>query len=120
LQGIRDEANGADYRDLLNRNFNNPVFKESDLHRCILDLDSRLIITSNFDKIYDRRRRLSAAPPSEKRYSLSRANFRGGRSGPHLWARPLVKCREQLRPLLEGITDYFQFVRMDKLVTPAC
>ena len=54
LQGIRDEANGADYRDLLNRNFNNPAFKESDLHRCILDLDSRIVITSNFDKIYDR------------------------------------------------------------------
>jgi hypothetical protein len=54
LQGIRDEANSADYRDLLNKNFNNPVFKESHLHRCILDLDSRIVITSNFDKIYDR------------------------------------------------------------------
>jgi len=53
LQGIRDEANGADYRDLLNHNFNNPAFRQSDLHRCILDLDSRIVITSNFDKIYD-------------------------------------------------------------------
>lgn len=54
LQAIRDEANGADYREQLNENFNNPAFKEGDLHRCILDLDSRIVITSNFDKIYDR------------------------------------------------------------------
>jgi hypothetical protein len=54
LQAIRDESNGADYREQLNRNFNNPSFKEGDLHRCILDLDSRIVITSNFDKIYDR------------------------------------------------------------------
>ena len=54
LQAIKDEANGADYRELLNRNFNNPTFKESDLHRCILELNSRIVITSNFDKIYNR------------------------------------------------------------------
>jgi hypothetical protein len=53
LQGIRDEANSADYRDLLNRNFNNPAFRESELHKCILELDARIVITSNFDKIYD-------------------------------------------------------------------
>lgn len=54
LQGIRDEANSADYRDLLNTHFNNPAFKEGDLHKWILQLDSRIVITSNFDKIYDR------------------------------------------------------------------
>lgn len=54
LQGIRDESNAADYRDLLNRNFNNPVFQPSDLHKCIFDLDARIVITTNFDKIYDR------------------------------------------------------------------
>lgn len=54
LQGIRDEANAADYRDLLNTNFNNPVFQPSDLHKCIFDLDARIVITTNFDKIYDR------------------------------------------------------------------
>jgi hypothetical protein len=53
LQAIRDEANTADYRDLLNRSFNNPAFQRSELHECILDLDSRLLITSNFDKIYE-------------------------------------------------------------------
>lgn len=53
LQGIRDEANAADYRDLLNRSFNNPVFQPSDLHKCIFDLDARIVITTNFDKIYD-------------------------------------------------------------------
>lgn len=53
LQGIRDEANGAEYRDLLNRNFNNPAFQPSDLHACIFDLDVRIIISTNFDKIYE-------------------------------------------------------------------
>src|SRR5438132_927178 len=43
LQAIRDEANTADYRDLLNRSFNNPAFQRSELHECILDLDSRLL-----------------------------------------------------------------------------
>ncbi len=53
LQAISDEADSADYQHLLNRNFNDPSFAASDLHRCILDLDSRIVITSNFDKIYD-------------------------------------------------------------------
>lgn len=53
LQGIRDECNVAEYRDLLNRNFNNPAFQPSDLHSCILDLDVRIIVTTNFDKIYE-------------------------------------------------------------------
>lgn len=54
LQGIRDEANSADYRDLLNKNFNNPAFKPSELHKKIFDLDARIVITTNFDKIYER------------------------------------------------------------------
>ncbi len=54
LQGVRDEANAADYRDLLNRNFNNPAYKPSDLHKRIFDLDARIVITTNFDKIYER------------------------------------------------------------------
>lgn len=37
----------------MNRSFNNPAFQRSELHECILDLDSRLLITSNFDKIYE-------------------------------------------------------------------
>ncbi len=53
LQAIAEEADGADYQELLNENFNNPAFKPSDLHRVILDLDSRIVITTNFDKIYE-------------------------------------------------------------------
>jgi hypothetical protein len=54
LQGIRDEANAADYRDLLNKNFNDPKFLPSELHKYIAELDARIVITTNFDKIYER------------------------------------------------------------------
>jgi hypothetical protein len=38
----------------LNRCFNNRRFQAGELHRIILSLDSRLVITTNFDKIYER------------------------------------------------------------------
>lgn len=53
LQGIRDESNTAEYRDLLNKNFNNPAFQSGELHSCIFDLDVRIVISTNFDKIYE-------------------------------------------------------------------
>lgn len=53
LQAITQEANEADYQDLLNANFNNPAFKPSELHQLIYDLDSRIVVTTNFDKIYE-------------------------------------------------------------------
>lgn len=54
LQAISDCANPADYRDFLNENFNNPGFRPSRLHEIILELDANIVITTNFDKIYDR------------------------------------------------------------------
>jgi hypothetical protein len=54
LQAIRDEADPGDYHGLLNECFNDLTFVPSDLHKAIFNLDSRLVITTNFDKIYEK------------------------------------------------------------------
>lgn len=54
LQAIRDNADAGDYRALLDRCFNNAAFVPSELHKVIFSLDSRLVITTNFDKIYEK------------------------------------------------------------------
>lgn len=54
LQAIKAEVDPADYHALLNANFNQPAFLPGRLHEIILSLDSRLVITTNFDKIYER------------------------------------------------------------------
>jgi hypothetical protein len=53
LQGILRELDPADYHTLLNDNFNNPAFEPSELHKIIFDLDARIVVTTNFDKIYE-------------------------------------------------------------------
>lgn len=54
LQAIRAEADPGDYQGLLNTCFNDATFEPSELHKVIFDLDSRLVITTNFDKIYEK------------------------------------------------------------------
>jgi hypothetical protein len=54
LQAIRDQADAGDYQALLNKCFNNAAYIPSDLHKIIFSLDSRLVITTNFDKIYEK------------------------------------------------------------------
>ena len=54
LQAISDEADPGDYHGLLNECFNDATFEPSALHKVIFDLDSRLVITTNFDKIYEK------------------------------------------------------------------
>lgn len=53
LQAIKDHANPAEYDNLINKSFNNPNFKASPLHESILDLDLAIVVTTNFDKIYE-------------------------------------------------------------------
>ena len=53
LQAIKDNANPAEYDNLIDNSFNNPKFKASTLHESILDLDLEIVITTNFDKIYE-------------------------------------------------------------------
>lgn len=54
LQAISQEADAGDYQYFLTNNFNDPTFEPSQLHQIIFDLDSRLVITTNFDKIYEK------------------------------------------------------------------
>lgn len=54
LDAIYKTANKPDYFHFLDQNFNNAKFKASELHNKILDLDASVVITTNFDKIYEK------------------------------------------------------------------
>jgi hypothetical protein len=54
LQAIAQEADTSDYHNLLDQHFNNPAFQAGELHQIVRALDSRIVITTNFDKIYER------------------------------------------------------------------
>lgn len=53
LQAIKDKVDAGEFRNLLDKTFNSKKFKPSALHEYILKLDSRFVITTNFDKIYE-------------------------------------------------------------------
>lgn len=53
LQAICSTVDPSEYRHFLDENFNNRSFQPSQLHKIILQLDQRLVITTNFDKIYE-------------------------------------------------------------------
>lgn len=44
---------GADLIEDIRRLFTRPRYQPADIHRHILDLDPRIVVTTNFDKIYD-------------------------------------------------------------------
>lgn len=54
LQAVKDTSDPGDYQALLNECFNDSTFEPSELHSIIFDLDSRFVITTNFDKIYEK------------------------------------------------------------------
>ena len=54
LEGIKSNVDPAEFRTLLDGSFNNPGFQPSDLHSLINELDSRIVTTTNFDKIYEK------------------------------------------------------------------
>lgn len=41
------------FNDLLRTNFLEPQFEKAQIHECILGLDPKIVLTPNFDKIYD-------------------------------------------------------------------
>ncbi|MES2208505.1 MAG: SIR2 family protein [Pseudomonadota bacterium] len=51
LQAINDNCDQADYYSFLNNSFNKN-YQPSELHHYIYKLDARIVITTNFDKIY--------------------------------------------------------------------
>lgn len=53
LQAIIDHSDSGDYSRLLNKYFNTQKFEASSIHKLIHELDSRVVITTNFDKLYE-------------------------------------------------------------------
>lgn len=53
LQAVCSTVDPSEYRHFLDENFNNKLYQPSKLHHIIYNLDQRLAITTNFDKIYE-------------------------------------------------------------------
>jgi hypothetical protein len=53
LEAIEQAADQGDYSNLLNNCFNTLKYKPGELHKIIYDLDARIVVTTNFDKIYE-------------------------------------------------------------------
>ncbi|EIW19589.1 MULTISPECIES: SIR2 family NAD-dependent protein deacylase [Pelosinus] len=54
LQCIYDSIGNNQYFTLLQSEFLTPRFEPSDVHKDIVDIDPKIAITTNFDKIYDK------------------------------------------------------------------
>lgn len=50
---IKKELGRDDYNTMVRKEFLTPAFQPADIHKHIFNLDSRIVITPNFDKIYD-------------------------------------------------------------------
>lgn len=50
---IKKELGRDDYNTLVRNEFLTPAYQPADIHKHIFNLDSRIVITPNFDKIYD-------------------------------------------------------------------
>lgn len=50
---IKKELGRDDFNSLIRNEFLTPQFRPADIHEHIYNLDSRIVITPNFDKIYD-------------------------------------------------------------------
>ncbi|RXT08860.1 SIR2 family protein [Ammoniphilus sp. CFH 90114] len=53
LQAIVDSCDPGRYANYLRQNFSRPNFKASKLHEYIKSIDSKIVVTTNFDKIYE-------------------------------------------------------------------
>ncbi|WP_318496513.1 SIR2 family protein [Photobacterium leiognathi] len=54
LQAIKEQSIPQDYTALLEKQFNNHKIKAGKLHEHIFYLDQNIVITTNFDRIYDK------------------------------------------------------------------
>ena len=50
---LKKKLGDNDFIDLLKDEFERPQFQEADIHKDIFKLNQRIVITPNFDKIYD-------------------------------------------------------------------
>lgn len=51
---ISASINGADYADAMRQMLELPRYRQSSIHEHILNLDAKIVVTTNFDQIYDR------------------------------------------------------------------
>ena len=54
LQCIYDHSDNNDYTSFLRSEFSTPNYKPSSIHQDIVDIDPKIVITTNFDKIYEK------------------------------------------------------------------
>jgi hypothetical protein len=50
---IRDACNAADFTQYLETTFTEPHFQPSEYHKVIRDIDPKIVMTTNYDQIYD-------------------------------------------------------------------
>ena len=53
LQTIYADCDSGVYSDFLKKEFTRPKFQPSSVHQAIKEIDSKIVITTNYDKIYD-------------------------------------------------------------------
>jgi NAD-dependent SIR2 family protein deacetylase len=53
LQTIYDNCDPGEYGNYLRQVYSRPNYKASRIHKMIKEIDSKIVITTNFDKIYD-------------------------------------------------------------------
>lgn len=54
LQTIYDKCDKGKYNHFLREEFKNKNYEPSDIHKLIKEIDSKIVISTNFDKIYDK------------------------------------------------------------------
>lgn len=52
-QVIHDRSNRADLYDFFRDEFDRPNYQPNDIHRLVLELDPKTVITTNYDRIFD-------------------------------------------------------------------
>lgn len=53
LQAIHDSCDKGQYARYLRNEYNNPNLNASNIHKYIKEIDSKIVVTTNFDKIYE-------------------------------------------------------------------
>ncbi|WP_223553894.1 SIR2 family protein [Lysinibacillus sphaericus] len=53
LQAIKESSDPGDYSNFLKDNFSRPGFEPSALHNAIKEINSKIVITTNFDNLYE-------------------------------------------------------------------
>lgn len=53
LQSIKSNCDSGHYTDFLSKNFDEPHFVPNGIHKYIRDINCKIVVTTNFDKIYE-------------------------------------------------------------------